>query len=1347
MAAPSSSNVSTSSGSVPAIRIRPPTFTEGKLDGSNYLLWKFKITTILDSYELLDTVLDIDAEPVASYDLKEPTKIIPPNPQFVKEWRRRNADAICAIVTSVQDSVLTLIQHTSKASEAWNILKNQYETRNQTRIQNLENQLAAERLNEDEAAESFVSRMKNLRDQMAAVGIAKSSEDLARRCIRVLPPKYDGLVTALNTQVRTPPLTFEEFTAMLQEEEMRLKSRENQLDSAFSAKVKSSQDDKKKGKKKKFSGSCYYCNKKGHAVRDCRKRIQDEKSGTLKPNWRNKESANVAETEPHLFTVTEESCSAAHVDQKNTWVLDSGASRHMTSKKELYDSLMPLHEPLNVVVGNDERCPVEGTGTISIMSKNGGSKKLADVLLVPQITRNLLSVAAITDNDLEVRFKKTEVVILDKDESIVGRGIRKNNLYEISSFTAVVDAKTSQLWHERFGHISYHVLKEMQRKEMVLDLPSIHEIEEPCEACMLGKQQRKSFPKESQNRSKAPLELVHADLCGKMTTMALGGSSYFMLLVDDHSRKMWVYFLRDKADALEKFKVWHKLVMNENTTKLKKLRTDRGGEFCSTEFNNYCNKSGIQRQLTAPYTPQQNGVVERRNRTVVEMARCMLKGAGLPDAFWAEAVNTAVYVLNRCSTRALNNKTPDEAYYGTKPSVSHLRKFGCECFVHIPSERRKKLDDKSKKCIFLGYSEESKAYRLYDVEDKKIVTSRDVVFNERPHSVEDRGHATSSSTDEVIHQVPNQQPISNEEVSDDEETTDQPAAPIRKPQPKWVQQLFDERNHEVNDDDPRPDGLRRSKRIEEQNRSGQQLVNMALMSLIIETVKEPVTVEEAMSDPNWKAAMQSEYDSIMKNDTWEIVDKPAKRKVIGTKWVWKVKYKADGSLDKYKARLVAQGFSQVEGFDVDETFAPTAKMTTIRLVIAAAAHYGWVVHQMDVKSAFLNGQLEEEVYVAQPPGFQVPNAEDKVCKLKKALYGLKQAPRAWYKRIDSFFLEHGFYRSKSEANLYVLSEEAKRVLIVLYVDDLVITGDHEENIRKTQEWLSQEFEMTDLGLLHYCLGIEVWQKPHNIFISQQRYVRELLIAFGMSECKSVVTPMEGNTKLSVDDPSEQVDGKLYRRLVGSLIFLCNTRPDISYAVGVLSRFSNKPRENHWQAGMRILKYLRGTLEYGITYKTGDLLYGYCDSDWAGDIDSRKSVTGYGFMFGGSIISWASKKQPTVALSSTEAEYKAACVASSEAVWLRRILSDIGIPMKEATTLHCDNQSCIALTKNSVFHARTKHIEIQYHYVRDLIQEGIVYMEYCPTEDNCADIFTKALGSSHLNKHLLNLGIGPTSHYT
>jgi len=308
-----------------------------------------------------------------------------------------------------------------------------------------------------------------------------------------------------------------------------------------------------------------------------------------------------------------------------------------------------------------------------------------------------------------VCFDKKEVVITNNKNEIISRGFRRNNIYELLASTALADEGTSRLWHERFGHLSMQTLSAMQKSGIVVDLPPISDSDEVCEACMKGKQHRQPFPQESNTRAEAPLQLVHADLSGKMNTQALGGSSYYFALIDDYSRKTWVYFLREKSQAFGKFKEWLAMVEAETGRKLKKLRTDRGGEFLSGEFTTFCKERGIKRQLTNPHTPQQNGVAERKNRTIMEMARSMLNGKSLPNSFWAEAVNTAVYILNRCTTKAVDGRTPQEAYSGKKPSVAHLKVFGSECFMHIPDEERTKLQPKSRKCIFLGYDMESKA--------------------------------------------------------------------------------------------------------------------------------------------------------------------------------------------------------------------------------------------------------------------------------------------------------------------------------------------------------------------------------------------------------------------------------------------------------------------------------------------------------------------------------------------------------------------------------------------------------------------------------------------------------------
>jgi hypothetical protein len=404
-------------------------------------------------------------------------------------------------------------------------------------------------------------------------------------------------------------------------------------------------------------------------------------------------------------------------------------------------------------------------------------------------------------------------------------------------------------------------------------------------------------------------------------------------------------------------------------------------------------------------------------------------------------------------------------------------------------------------------------------------------------------------------------------------------------------------------------------------------------------------------------------------------------------------------------------------------------MDTVRMILSLSTQNQWKIFQMDVKSAFLNGVLEEEVYVEQPLGYLQQGNEGKVYKLKKALYGLKQAPRAWYTRIDTYFINNGFRRSPYEHALYVKANKDGDVIIVcLYVDDLIFTGNNSRLLAEFKENMSTQFEMTDMGLMSYFLGIELKQTNEGIFISQKKYAADILKKFKMESCKPMLTPMEERLKLEKESGGNLVNSTNFRKLVGSLRYLTATRPDIVYGVGLISRFMDSPRQSHWQAAKRILRYVKGTIDEGIFYSSSAKLelIGYTDSDWAGETETRKSTSGYVFHLSTGVFSWSSKKQQVVALSTAEAEYIAATNCATQAVWLRRMLSELQYQQDGPTKIFCDNKSTIALTKNPVFHGRSKHIDIKHHYIRDLIRDKEIVVEYCTSEDQIADIFTKPL---------------------
>jgi hypothetical protein len=510
------------------------------------------------------------------------------------------------------------------------------------------------------------------------------------------------------------------------------------------------------------------------------------------------------------------------------------------------------------------------------------------------------------------------------------------------------------------------------------------------------------------------------------------------------------------------------------------------------------------------------------------------------------------------------------------------------------------------------------------------------------------------------------------------------------------------------------------------------------------SAEEPGSLAHAGQDPCWRRAMEEELRAIEDNHTWTLTELPSRQRAIGLKWVFKVKKDEHGAVVRHKARLVAKGYAQRQGIDYDEVFAPVARLEAVRLLLALAAQEGWQVHHMDVKTAFFNGDLQEEVYVQQAPGFAQPGQEHKVYRLNKALYGLHQAPRAWNQKLDEKMGVLGFTRCPSEHAIYCRGEGAERLVVVVYVDDLVITGTSRSNIQTFKAEMTKAFKMSDLGLLSYYLGIEVKQDELGITLSQERYANKILDLSGFADCNSCDVPMQAKLKLSRKDDSPCVDATKYRSLVGKLRYLVNTRPDLAFSVGYVSRFMEEPHMEHFAAVKQILRYIAGTRSWGLFYprkneKKTELL-GFSDSDLAGDLDERKSTTGVLFFLGNSPISWQSTKQKVVALSSCEAEYISAATAACQAVWLARLLAEITDSVVSKPVLRVDNKSAISLIKNPVHHDRSKHIDTRFHLIREYANSGQIEVRFIRTEDQLGDILTKPLGKLKFRELCSKIGI-------
>ena len=1175
--------------------------------------------------------------------------------------------------------------------------------------------------------------------------------------------------------------------------------------------------------------------------------------------------------------------SATRVHQRTTpvtatghgseWYLDSGASYHVCGQRELLTTYQStVAEP--VLAAGDETMYAIGVGNVCawLCSSPGGGMDsriavtLRDVLFVPDLRSNLISVTSLLKTGNRVMFAAGAAQLQDaKGLTWATASLRAGatlfsfwtyprqdesphdgltSVGQLLPLRVSDSASMVELWHQRLNHLSLQPMLRLRRENLAdgaVDLPLASHLSQsrlPCDACAAGKSHRQAVLRTAGHRASRCLELVHSDICGPIHTEAHGGVTGFLTFVDDCSRFVVVYLMLGKSGAevladLEDYLAWAENVTGQRLTT---IRTDGGGEFINNAADLFLRQRGISRQMSTAYTSSQNGVAERINRTLMDAVRSMLHHANLSDYFWPLAVQAAVYVRNCCPTTAVQAMTPHQAWSGRRPDIRQLRVFGCICHVHVPeqsADRVNKLSARSVLCIHVGYSHRSKAYHLFNPQTRRLLTSKDVTFEESRFidvgSPLARRRVGEGETSVVVPDAtaapatPSAQPTSVplSSVNDDADL-DEPAAsegdmelieagladPVgeldgmnsdnedldpsyndsddRLPHPLNADDDDDARDHlplstwmvpNWTSSVARPSNVRRSQRgggfpssrALDAAAAARRMRHIHLVQVRDSTGAdnddEPRTYAEAMSRPDaamWRVAVDSELDSLRRAGTWTLTPLPADRHAIGCKWVFKIKRQADGSIDKYKARLVAKGYSQQPGIDYDETFAPVAKFTSIRMLLALAAHYDFEVHQMDVRSAFLNGDLDVDIYMQQPEGYTDDRSGGQllVCKLNKALYGLKQAGRAWFEKMDKALVQLGFSSLTHDSCIYVQRGVNHIIFITLYVDDLLILSSTLSHLVDLKRRLSQCFEMTDLGEAHFILGLQLTRnrRLRELSLSQQHYVRRVVDRYGMANCNPAPTPLSLGTFLSKKDSPPTppavpvtIKGHTYASVVGALMYaMMGTRPDLAYSVGYLSRFSSNPGLAHVTALKHVLRYLAGTSDYQLVYGTSQRnesspsrpfqVYGYCDSDYAACVDDRLSVAGWVFLAAGGATSWQSQKQKSIALSTVEAEYMAACAACKEAVWQTAVWGQAGLSSDDPMVILSDSQGAMALAKNPEHHARSKHIDVRYHYVRRVVADGAVRLEYVASADQAADQLTKPLSKPQHDRCLAAMGI-------
>jgi len=692
-------------------------------------------------------------------------------------------------------------------------------------------------------------------------------------------------------------------------------------------------------------------------------------------------------------------------------------------------------------------------------------------------------------------------------------------------------------------------------------------------------------------------------------------------------------------------------------------------------------------------------VVERKNRSLEELTKTILNDSALPKCFWANAVSTACYVMNRVLIRPILKKTPYELLNGRKPNISHLKVFGCKCYIlNNGKDNLGKFDAKSDKGIFLGYSLTSHAYRIFNKKFMTIEESIHVVFDETNKC--EQGLA-KINTDE------DNQNIFLKNL--DNNTKIQPVDFAK-------QQIENLQQDDLSKDWKIPRDLSVDNIIGQIHKgvsTRRSMTNFCNHTTFVSKLK---SICEALKDEHWTTEMHEELNQFVRNNVWTLVPKSSQMNVTGTKWVLRNKSDGSGIITRNKARLVAKGYNQAEPIDYDETFTPVARLEAVRLLLAFSCMSGFKLFQMYVKSEFLNGFVNEEIYVSQPPGFEDHKHREYVYMLKKALYGLKQAPRQWYERLSHFLLSHDYERGKVDKTLFIKKSNFDIILVQIYVNDIIFGSSNAKLCEDFVKAMQGEFEMSMMGELSFFLGLQVKQSKEGIFVCQSKYCKDILKKFEMEACKAATTPMSTNCHLGADEAGPEVDQTMYRGLRGSLLYLIASKPNIMFVVCLCARFQSCPKESHLKVLKRILKYLKCTISMGLWYPSHSPIHlvGYSYYDFAGCKLDRKSTSGTCHLLGSSIISWHNKNQACVALSTAEAEYIAARSCCAQIVWIKQQLEDFGLKINKVPLL-CDITSVINLTKNQVQHLRTKHIEIRHHFIHDHINNGDCEIKFVSTE--------------------------------
>lgn len=1328
-----------------------------ELGDENYIDWTLQMKSLLIVKELWEAVenqpvqapqgarpiVNAAAEAEQRRQQQELLDAYQRQEESFNDWKQKSDKALAHITMNVSRINRSLINRAVSGRQAWEVLSDHHRQQAVgTRIR-LQVKLGQTFINPNESMRGHLNNIWEMMNKLEDAGGHVDDEYRVAAMLASIRTTYPTIATVVGGKPENELTPVTVKAALIEEYESMMQSRQPQASgtSRRDFGLESQQNRRGQGS---FAGrdmsqlTCNFCKQPGHFKRNCPSlKVGDEDLREIINEIRKKKEnkANAAEKGQHYTD-----CVFIPSTRDDSWVIDSGATCHMTPNKNLFSKLDRSHRS-DIVVANGKKVIACGIGCVELPKeqnrKTHRSLKLDNALWVPDLRTSLLSVSQLAKEGNIIVFDNNGVYLNDRKIAAMN-----NNQYICDSQALSVVQENIDTaeengkwciheWHRRMAHRNIHDIKYMRRFGLpVKDC----DCSDDCEDCFVGKMKKRPFGRGTVFSQ--PLDCVVSDVCGPLQTESIGRKRYFVTFIDAYSRYCEVNFIREKSDVTEAAIHFIERMKNAIGRKPKIFRSDRGTEYMDHRFQSYLADQGIWFECTVGYCPEQNGMAEKKNDTLMCAARTMLNDANLSKNHWAEAVASANHSTNRIISRG-HDKSPYEMLFEKKPKWCEFRQFGCEVYVKVPDAKRRKLDPKAIKMKFVGFDTQSKGYRVSN--GQKVFVSREVRFPSDTSATRFLNDFDDDDDDEngSRKDIRSQHDESDPETSEPSEESDEFLS-AEESDGNPDEDVSQGEHSQVQEEQP---VLRRSTREGVRPRYLDDFFteqdDITFTASRSSEINDPKSIAEALKCEDaseWQDAMKSELESIEANETWDLTELPPGRKAIGSKWVFKTKVDANGNPDRKKARLVAQGFSQKYGVDYDEVFAPVARSVTLRMMLSTAGANKLIVKQYDIKTAFLNGKLEEEIFMRPPPGFQ--RQDGKVYKLRKSLYGLRQAARVWNQTLHESLTKNGFQQNGTDNCLYLLKSGGEVVHLLIHVDDMLAATSNERLLDNAMEEVGKDFELKCLGIAKHYVGIDLDRdKDGHFWISQSAYIRKIIESAKLTNAKP--------SKLPLDTGYYKLDGEVlnsneeYRRLIGMLLFLAtNSRPDIAASVAILSQRVQQPRDVDMNEVKRVVKYLAGTQHLKLQLSVNNCkenLFAFSDSDWAENRQDRKSHSGMISFVNGGAVMWSCKKQPVVAMSSAEAEYVALSETCKEMIWINRMAKHFEIKTPVQIPIYSDSQSAIAMVDKNNFSHRTKHIDTRYHFIKDLAEKKVIKLNYHPTATNIADMLTKPLGGNKIQE--------------